>query len=103
MLAKEAKDACLDALLAIDIEMEEIDINGIHATLGQVDIEKNKEYLKKRRERVKNAISQVNHVDLRILNDLLLKQSLQHHITQQEVVKIQRNLPLAHKRFFRLN
>jgi hypothetical protein len=57
MLAKEAKDACLDALLAIDIEMEEIDISGIHATLGQVDIEKNKEYLKKRRERVQNAIS----------------------------------------------
>jgi hypothetical protein len=32
-LAKEAKDACHDALLAVDLEMAEIDISGIHATL----------------------------------------------------------------------
>jgi hypothetical protein len=99
-LAKEEKDACLDALLAVDLEMAEIDVSGIHATLGQVEIEKNKEDLKKSRERVQNAILQVNHVDLQILNDLLVKPSLQHQITQQAVVKIQRNLPLVHKKVF---
>jgi hypothetical protein len=62
--------------------MEEIDISGIHATLGQFKIEKNKEAMKKSRERVTNAILQFKNVDLKILNDLLMKPSLQHQITQ---------------------
>jgi hypothetical protein len=35
-----------------------------------------------------------------MINDLLVKLSLQHHITQQEVVKIQEKLPLVHKKSF---
>jgi hypothetical protein len=30
----------------------------------------------------------------------MVKQSLQYHITQQAIVKIQRNLPLVHKKVF---
>jgi hypothetical protein len=99
-LAKEAKNACLNALLVVDVEMAEIDIGDIHAYIGQVEIEKRKENLKKSRERMQNAISQVNHVNLQVLNDLLVKQSLQYQITQQAAVKIQRNLPLVHKKVF---
>jgi hypothetical protein len=35
-----------------------------------------------------------------MINDLLVKPSLQHQITQQAVVQIQRNLPLVHKKVF---
>jgi hypothetical protein len=35
-LSKEENDACLDSLLVVDLEMVEIDISGIHATIGQV-------------------------------------------------------------------
>jgi len=56
--------------------MKEIDISNIHAFIGQVEIEKRKESLKKNKEYMKNAILQVNHVNLQILNDILVKQSL---------------------------
>jgi hypothetical protein len=35
-----------------------------------------------------------------MVNDLLVKPSLQHQITQQAVVKIQEKLPLVHKKDF---
>jgi hypothetical protein len=38
------------------MEMIEIDVSGIHDTLGQIEIEKRKESLKKSRENVKNDI-----------------------------------------------
>jgi hypothetical protein len=56
--------------------------------------------LEKIRERLQNSILQVNHVYLKILNYILVKRSLQHQITQQVVVQIQRNLPLVHKMAF---
>ena len=80
--------------------MEEIDINDIHVYIGQVEIEKRKKNLKKSKERMQNSILQINHVDLQILNDLLVKQSLQYQITQQVALKIQRKLPLVHKKVF---
>jgi hypothetical protein len=49
---------------------------------------------------MKNTIFQVNHVNLQVLNDLLIQQSLQYQNTQHDVVKIQRNLPLVHKKAF---
>jgi hypothetical protein len=55
-LAKEVKDACLDVLSAVDLEMTKIDVSSIHATLGQVEIEKSKEDLKKNKESVQNGI-----------------------------------------------
>jgi predicted MPP superfamily phosphohydrolase len=63
-IAREAKEAFFNALSAVDLEMEKIDVSGIHDTLGQIEIKKNKESLKKKRENVQNNILQVNHVDL---------------------------------------
>jgi hypothetical protein len=100
ILAKEENNACLNALLVVDVEMAEIDLGDIHAFIGKVEVEKRKENMKKSRERMKNTILQVNHVNLQVLNDLLVKQSLQYQNTQQAAVKIQRNLPLVHKKDF---
>ena len=49
-IAKEENKYYLDVLLAIDSEMAKIDISNIHAFIGQVEIEKRKENLKKNRE-----------------------------------------------------
>ena len=35
-----------------------------------------------------------------MINDLLVKPSLQHQVTKQAVVKIQEKLPLVHKKVF---
>jgi hypothetical protein len=80
--------------------MVEFDGSVISDTLGQIQIEKRKENSKKSRESVESVIQQVNHVDLRIINDMLVKLSLKHQITQQAVVKIQEKLPLVHKKVF---
>jgi hypothetical protein len=61
---KEENNAFLDVLLAVDLEMEEIDIGDIHAFIGKFKIERRKENMKKRRERMKNSILQINHVNL---------------------------------------
>jgi hypothetical protein len=34
ILAKEAKFACLNALLAVDVEMAEIDLSDVHSSIG---------------------------------------------------------------------
>jgi hypothetical protein len=68
--------------------------------LGIIEVEKRKENLKKSRERMQNTILQVNHVNFQVLNDILVKQSLQYQNTQQAAVKIQRSLPLVHKKDF---
>jgi hypothetical protein len=33
-LAKEAKVACLNTLLAVDVEMDDIDLGDVHSILG---------------------------------------------------------------------
>jgi len=55
-LAKEEKEACIDALSLIYLEMARIDVTGIHDTLRQVEIKINKQDLNKNRESVQNAI-----------------------------------------------
>lgn len=55
-LAREEKEACLNTLSTVDLEMTEIDVSGIHDTLGQIEIKKSKENLKKSRENVQNDI-----------------------------------------------
>jgi hypothetical protein len=81
ILAKEAKNACLNALLDVDVDMAEIDLGDIHSFIGKVEVEKRKENLKKSRERMKNTLLQFNHVNLQVLNHILVKQSLQYQNT----------------------
>jgi hypothetical protein len=100
ILSKEGKIAGLNALLAVDVEMAEIDLNDVHSSIGIIEVERRKQNLKKNMERMQNTILQVNHVNFQILNDLLIQKSLQYQNTQQATIKIQRSLPLVHKKAF---
>jgi hypothetical protein len=84
----------------MDVEMTEINLDDVHSSIGIVEVEKRKEKLRKNRERKKNTILQFNQVSFQVLNDLLVKQSLQYQNTQQVVVKVQKGLPLVHKNDF---
>jgi uncharacterized protein YqiB (DUF1249 family) len=84
----------------VDIEMTEIDLGDVHSSIGIIEVEKRKENLKKNKERMQNTIMQVNQVNLQVLNDLFVKQSLQYQNTQHVVVNIQWSLPLVHKKDF---
>jgi hypothetical protein len=77
-LAKEVKTTCLNGLLVVDVEVTGIDLGDVHSSIGIVEVEKRKENLKKNKERMKNTIFQVNQVNLHVLNDLLVKQSLKY-------------------------
>ena len=91
-MAREAKEACLNTLSVVEMEMDKFDGSSIPDTLGKIKIERIKENSKKNRECVQSAIKQVDHVDLQMINDLLGKQILQHQVIAQVVVKIQETL-----------
>jgi len=61
--------------------MTEFDGSVVPDTLGQIEIEKIKENSKNLSESTQNAIQQENQVKLKIVNDLLVKPSLQHQVT----------------------
>jgi hypothetical protein len=42
ILAKEAKTTCLNALLAVDVEMTKIDLDDVHSSIGIVEVERRK-------------------------------------------------------------
>jgi hypothetical protein len=99
-LAREAKEACLNTLSVVELELVDFNSSVIPDTLGQIEIEKNKENSKKNKESIQNTIQQINQVDLQKINDLLVKPNLQHQATTQAVIKIQEKLPLVHKKVF---
>jgi hypothetical protein len=84
----------------VDVEMTEIDFGDVHSFIGIVEVDKKKENLKRNKEMMQNTILQVN---LEVLNDLLVKQSLQYQNTEEATIKVQNILPLAHKKFLPLN
>jgi hypothetical protein len=60
--------------------MAKFDGSSIPDTLGKIKIERIKENSKKNREIVQRVIQQVDHVDLQMVNDLLVKPGLQHQV-----------------------
>jgi hypothetical protein len=101
-LDREVKEACLNALTAIESELVEFKDDVISDTLGKIKIEKNKDNSMKNKESIHNTIQQVNHIDLQKIDKLLVKTKLQHQFTSQAIKKIQEKLPLVHKRMFAL-
>jgi hypothetical protein len=99
-LAREVKEACLNALTIVESELVEFKDDVISDTLGQIEIEKNKENSMKNKESIHNTIQQVNQIDLQKIDELLVKPKLQHQVTAQAIRKIQEKLPLVHKRMF---
>jgi hypothetical protein len=99
-LAKEAKATCLNSLLVVDVEMDEIDLGDVHSIIGTLNVNEKREELKKSREKDKDDIQQMTQVNLQILNHFLVKHNLQCQITQQVAVRVQKNLPLVHRKDF---
>jgi len=99
-LYREVKEACLNALSTVELELVEFKDDAISNTPGQIEIEKNKENSMKNKESIKNTIQQVNQIDLQNIDELLVKLKLQHKVTTQAIKKIQEKLPLVHKRMF---
>jgi hypothetical protein len=99
-LAREAKEACLNTLSSVETKLVEFEGNDISETLGQIEIEMNKENSRKNKENIQSIIQQMNQIDLLKINELLVKPNLQHQITAQAVKKIQEKLPLVHKKVF---
>ena len=80
-LAREVKEACINALVAFESDLVEFKGDAIFDTLGQIEIEKNKENSKKNKEGIQNTIQQVNQIDLQKIDELLVKPNLQHQVT----------------------
>jgi len=99
-LAKEAKVACLNFLLVVDVEMDEIDLGDIHSIIGTLNVNEKREELKKSIEKDKSNIQQMTQVNLQILNHFPVKHNLKYQITQQVAVRVQNNLPLVHRKDF---
>jgi len=59
-LAKEEKVACINDILAVDVEMIEIDLGDVHSTIGIIEVDKRKEIFKRNMERMQNTILQFN-------------------------------------------
>ena len=58
--AREAKEACLNTLSVVELELVDFNSSVIPDTLGQIEIEKNKENSKKNKESIQNTIQQIN-------------------------------------------
>jgi hypothetical protein len=99
-LAKEAKTTCLNSLLVVDVEMDVINLDDVHSIIGTLNVNEKKEELKKRKKKDKSIIQQMTQVNLQILNHFLIKHNLQCQITQQVAVRVQKNLPLVHRKNF---
>ena len=97
---REEKEDCLNTLSIVEFELVDFNSSVIIDTLGQIEIEKNKENSKKNKESIQNTIQQINWVDFQKINDMLVKPNLQHQATTQGVIKIQEKLPLVHKKVF---
>jgi len=99
-MAREVKEACLNTLTTVESKLVEFKDDVISNTLGQIEIEKNKENSMKNKEIILNRIQWVNQIDLQNIDEILVKPKLQHQVTAQAIRKIQYKLPLVQKRMF---
>jgi hypothetical protein len=59
-LAREVKVACINALLAVDVEINEIDLLDVHSFIKKINVKENTSNLEKNKENNKEIIMQVN-------------------------------------------
>jgi hypothetical protein len=75
-LAREAKGTSLNYLLVVYVEIDDIDLIDVHSMIGSINVNDKREDFKKRREKDKVEIQQMNQVNLQILNHFLVKNNL---------------------------
>jgi hypothetical protein len=88
-IGQEVKVACINALLAVDVEIDEIDLGDVHSFIETINVKEKMSNLEKNREKNKEIIMQVNQINLQVINQFLMEQSLQCQNTKQSALKIQ--------------
>ena len=77
ILAREVKDACLEALSSLYHKINEFEGSNILESLGQIDIEMNQQNSRKRREETITTIHEMSQIDLLKINKWLVNPSSQ--------------------------
>jgi hypothetical protein len=63
-LDKEANSTCLNSLLVVVVEMDEIDLGDVHSMIETLNVNEKRDYLKKNRENDKSDIQQMTQANL---------------------------------------
>jgi hypothetical protein len=99
-LAKDAKEACLEALSSINKNLSQFKGNSISEALGNIEIEMNQQSSRKNKENTQGAIQEMSQIDFLKINEWFVNPSSQFQVTVQEVNKIQEKLPQIQKKMF---
>jgi hypothetical protein len=100
ILAREVKDAFLEALSSLDKKIIYFEGSNISESLGKIDIEMNQQNSRKRKEETLTTIQEMSQIDLLKINKWLVNPSSQFQATAQEVKRIQENLPQVERKLF---
>jgi len=99
-LAREVKVACINSLLAVDVEIYEIDLGDVHSLIETINVKENMINLVKSSEKNKEMIMHVNQINLQVISQFLMEQSLHCQKTKQSALRIQQSLPLVHRKVY---
>jgi hypothetical protein len=99
-LARDVKEACLEALSSLNKKLIEFEGNNISEALGKIEIEMNQQSSRKNKENTQEAIQEMSQIDFLKINEWLVNPSSQFQVTVQEVNKIQEKLPQIQKKMF---
>jgi hypothetical protein len=100
ILAREAKDACLEAMSSLDNKLIDFEGSDISKELGKIDIEMNQHNSRKSKEETLTTIQEMSQIDLLKIIKWLVSPSSQLQATTQEIKKIQEKLPRVERRLF---
>jgi hypothetical protein len=92
-LARDVKEACLEALSALNKKRIEFEGSNISEELGQIEIEINQQSSRKNKETTQAAIQEMIQIHLLKINEWLVNPSSLYQVTVQEVNKINEKLP----------
>jgi hypothetical protein len=87
-LAREVKDACLEALSSLDKKLIEFEGSNILEALVQIDIGMNQWNSRKSKEETLTTIQEMRQIDLLKINKWLVSPSSQLQATAQEIKSI---------------
>jgi hypothetical protein len=74
-LARDVKEACLEALSSLNKKLIEFDGNNISEALRKIEIEMNQQNSRKNKEDTQAVIQGINQIDLLEINEWLVNPS----------------------------
>jgi hypothetical protein len=99
-LAREANEACIEALSSLDKGILDVEGNSISEALGQIDITKNQCNSRASREEAMTTIQQLNQIDIIQINKWIVNPRFQLHATSLGANNIQERLPQVEKKLY---